>query len=178
MAPRTSSRWGVSRWPLSRSRSCHCVVGWVVGCVVGWVIGPRPLASLPLQLGMSVRLELLAHGRHVEGVEEVAVDVAVEPLAGGVLLRRRGARHRVAGDLEPGLLGVELSVPDLDEAGVVRHHDLEGAILLRPDETSLLGRLPDDVALAVDDPGPAHEVDERTSVLLEQDLLAELEVLD
>jgi hypothetical protein len=49
----------------------------------------KPL--LPLQLGVRVRLEPLAHHCHVEGVEQVAVDVAVETLACDVLLGGGGA---------------------------------------------------------------------------------------
>src|SRR4029079_17967048 len=45
-------------------------------------------------------------------------------------------------------------------------------------EAGLLRGLADVVALGVDDPGPGHVVEERPPVLLEDDLLAELEVLD
>ena len=65
----------------------------------------------------SVRLQRLAHRRHVVGVEQVAVDVAVEALAADVLLGGLGARHRVGGEVELAAFG--LAVPDLDEAGVV-----------------------------------------------------------
>ena len=51
--------------------------------------------SRPLQPGPEVRLQRLAHRRHVVGVEQVALDVAVEPLAGGDLLGALGPDDRV-----------------------------------------------------------------------------------
>ena len=48
----------------------------------------------------------------------------------------------------------------------------------RPDEAGLLGGLADHVPSSSLDPGPAHVVDERAAVLLEEQLLAELEPLD
>ena len=92
----------------------------------------------PWVVRQRVGLELVSHGRHVEGVEQMAAHVAVQPLPADVLLRRRRAGHRVGRHLEPRLLGVDLAVPDLDEAGVVAHHHLEGAVLLRPQESGLL----------------------------------------
>ena len=69
-------------------------------------------------------------------------------------------------------------MPDLHEAGVVGHHDLERAVGLRAQEAGLLGGVAHERALLVDDPGAAEVVDERPAVLLEDQLLAELEGLD
>src|SRR6478735_6747348 len=163
-ARRISSRCGVSRLPLLRSRSAKSLMA--AAC------------SLALQPGPQVRLQLLAHGGHVVGIEQVALDVPVEALAGRVVLGGAGAGDRVGDDLEARLVGVQLTVPDLDEAGVVGHHHLERAVLLGAEEPGLLGGLADHGALGVLDPGPAHEVDERAAVLLEQHLLTEVETLD
>src|SRR6476659_5948503 len=76
-----------------------------------------------LEAGPEVGLELLAHGGHVVGVEQVALDVAVEALAADVVFGALGACDGVGDDLELAALGV--AVPDLHEAGVVRQDDLD-----------------------------------------------------
>src|SRR5688572_18565712 len=65
------------------------------------------------QAGPRVRLQGLAHRGHVVRVEQVALDVAVEPLPGGVLLGGLCAGHRVGGEVELAALGG--AVPDLHE---------------------------------------------------------------
>jgi ribosomal protein L36 len=67
-----------------------------------------------------------------------------------------------------------LAVPDLHEAGVVRHHDLELAGGLGPEEPGLDRGVADLLAGLVDDPG-AHVVEERAPVVGEDGLLFELE---
>ena len=112
------------------------------------------------------------------GVEQVAVDVPVEALARDVLLGGRGARDRVGDDLEPRLLGW-ISPVQISTKPVLWH------ITISSVPSSCGRRKPVSwaasrtcVALGVDDPGAAEVVDERPAVLLEDDLLAELEVVD
>src|SRR5258707_15123637 len=91
-----------------------------------------------LELRGEVVLQLLADGGHVEGPVEVAVHQAVEPVSGGVLLRRGGARDGVGAQLD--LAAVDLAEPDLDDAGRVREDELDLVVRLRPPVAVLAGQ--------------------------------------
>lgn len=135
-----------------------------------------PTGLLPDESPPQVRLQLLPHGGHVVRPEQVALDQPVEPVPGDVLLGGLGAYDGVGADLDLRPLGG--AVVDLGEAGVVGQQPLEAAVGLRTEEARLDGRITDLLAGLVDDPGPAHVVEERSPVVGEDALLAELEGLD
>ncbi len=72
---------------------------------------------------------------------------------------------------------MDLAVPDLHEAEVVSQHHLQGPVGLGTQESGFLGCFAYVIAVGIEDPTAAHVVDERSAVLLEDHLLAELERL-
>ena len=92
---------------------------------------------------------------HVHDPEQVAVDVAVHPVAGGVLLGRGAAHDAVGAQLDLGRLG-DPGV-HLDEPGRVGEQQLDvGAVGLvghRPPEAELGGERAHLVAVGVEQPG-------------------------
>src|SRR5690606_9312333 len=70
------------------------------------------------------------------------------------------------------------AVPDLDEPDVVAQCDLYLALAAEPDESGLERGVADLLAVLVDDPGAGEVVEERTPVVGEDQLLAELEAVD
>ncbi len=108
---------------------------------VAW---PRPCAEQPLeprhgsdllQSRRQMRAERLPDRGHVECVEQVAVDRAVQAMAGRDFLGRR----RPDDDVSTQLDAAEREIADLDlgDAACVRQHDLEFARSVDPPEPRL-----------------------------------------
>jgi hypothetical protein len=99
-------------------------------------------------------VELVALGRHVVGVEEVAVDVAVEALAGGCSPFAVAVRTTASVAISKrGCSSWSSPCQTSTNPQVVGEHHFERAVLLGPQEARLLRRLAHLRTVLVDDPG-------------------------
>src|SRR5579875_1277563 len=137
--------------------------------------GPAGSAH-PFELSGDVRLERLAHGRHVVGVAEILADQPVQAVPGGVLLGRGRPGHDVGGQVHAGAR--HLTEVDLGDAGRVRDQHLHLALRLGAPESGLGGQRLADPALRVQPPGPAGVDQIRLADVAERQFLTELEALD
>src|SRR6185437_3094065 len=92
------------------------------------------------------------------------------------LLGGGGAGHGVGRHLDLG--AGHLAVVDLHDPAVVREHDLQRAVFLRPPEPALDVRGPEDVPLLVEQPGPGGVDEVGLAVVAERHLLAVARALD
>ena len=128
-----------------------------------------------LELRGDVGLHRLVHRRHVHDPHQVAVDVPVDPVAGGVGLRGGAAHDAVGAHLDlPRLRDTGIH---LDEPGGVAEQQLDVRAVLglghRAPEADLGGERPHLVAVLVEQPGPRAPLEERPAVVPADHLLAE-----
>ncbi|MPM34153.1 hypothetical protein SDC9_80735 [bioreactor metagenome] len=127
-----------------------------------------------LQPGPQIGLQLVLGGRPVEGPQQVAVDLAVEPLPAGVAGGGDRTRDGVGDQLD--LRALDVAEPHLGPPLRMAHHHLEGPVGLRPPEAGLHRPRRQRAAVRVGDERLREVVQVVTAVLGELDHLPVLEL--